>query len=262
MDAILVTIISCLVGAVFFTIISYVVKYLQETQTQFNMLFLYTSLVSMVLTTLLSPVFLLPGILPFAVSGATGYAFLIVAGFCMGVTANWLINMPVSYLLKQLSTAKVTSLSAVSNSKKYLVYAVAFIGLIALLGGTSVFAIAQYNASVHTTGTIKGIGVKVFNSSALTVELTSLDWGIREPGSSVGVDIWVKNTGNSPVTLAIYTSDWVPATAQDYMTLTWDYADQTLPVDGFIRARLTLEVSQSISGITNFAFQINIIATG
>lgn len=260
MDSIILAIILFVVGSVSYTAISYVTKYLKTPETKFNMLYVLTALLSMFLVILLAPMFLLPGILPFAVSGATGTGFIIFASFSMGLTANFFVNMPLSYLLKKLSEANVSSLTSVKPSIKHVLYVVAIVCLIGLISGASVYAVVQYQASIHTTGTIKTVGVKIYSDSALSNELVTINWGLREPGSEVPVEIWIQNTGNSPVTLSFYTSNWNPAAANDYMSLSWDYAGETINPDAARKVTLTLSVSSQISGITNFAFDITVVA--
>ena len=261
MDSLTLSVMLFIIGAVTYTVISYIAKYLKNPETKFNMLYLMTALLSMFLVIMLAPTFLLPGILPFAVSGATGTGYIIVASFSMGLTGNFFLNLPLTYLLKKLSEANVTSLTSIKPSWKYLLYALATIALIGLVFGASVYAVVQYQASIHTTGTIKTVGVKIYSDAALSNELVKIDWGLRPPGSEVSVEMWVQNTGNSPVTLTFYTSNWNPATAGDYMTLSWDYAGQTINPSAAQKITLTLSVSAEISGITNFSFDITVVAS-
>lgn len=265
MDAIILAIISFVVGAVTYTGISYVSKYLKDPTVQFNNLYLLTALLSMFLVILLAPTFLLPGILPFAVSGFTGFAFIIAAGFCIGFVANFLINMPLTFLLKKLAELQpegtVGGLTNLDANKKRILIIAAVIGLIALIGTTSVYAVVQYNASIHAKGSIAGIGIKIFSDAGLSNEVTEIDWGLREPGSSKTYTVYIENTKNTPATLSMYTSNWDPAVANDYMTLTWDYDDSVLQPQGVITVTFTLTVDAEVSGITNFDFQITVTAT-
>jgi len=260
MDSIVWSIILFVVGAVTYTTISYAAKYLKNPKTEFNMLYIFTALLSMFLVILLAPTFLIPGILPFAVSGASGMGYIIIASFSMGLTGNFFVNLPLSFLLKKLAEANILSLTSVKPSVKYVLYLVATICLIGLISGASVYAVVQYEASIHTTGTITTIGVRVYSDSALSNELVTINWGLREPGSQISVEMWIQNTGNRPVTLSFYTSNWNPAAANDYMSLSWDYAGETINPDAARKVTLTLSVSSQISGITNFAFDITVVA--
>jgi hypothetical protein len=83
-----------------------------------------------------------------------------------------------------------------------------------------------------------------------------------DPGSNKTVTVYVRNEGNSAATLSRATQNWNPSTASSYMTLTWNYAGQTLSVNQVLQIRLTLAVSSAVSGITSFSFDIVITATG
>jgi hypothetical protein len=63
-------------------------------------------------------------------------------------------------------------------------------------------------------------------------------------------------------TLSKVAQNWNPSSASSYMTLNWNYAGQTLSVNQALQVRLTLVVSSTVSGITNFSFDIIITATG
>jgi hypothetical protein len=71
----------------------------------------------------------------------------------------------------------------------------------------------------------------------------------------------VKNEGNVPVTLSVQASNWNPASAQTFLTLTWNRNGYVLAVGASVQAVLYLTVSSSISGITTFSFDITITAT-
>jgi len=58
------------------------------------------------------------------------------------------------------------------------------------------------------------------------------------------------------------TSNWSPSNASSFMALSWDYGGQTLNVDEVIQVKLTLSVSASIEGITDFSFDIVIVGSG
>jgi len=135
----------------------------------------------------------------------------------------------------------------------------------------SVLAIGIYGialSSVHvintipSAGTVKGIGVGIYWNSECTNRTSSIYWGLLEPGSNKTVTVYVRNEGNSDVTLSKVTQNWSPLTASDYITLDWNYAGQTLSVNQVLQTKLTLVVSSSISGMTSFSFDTIITATG
>jgi len=116
--------------------------------------------------------------------------------------------------------------------------------------------------TIPSAGTVKGIGVGIYWNSECTNRTSSIYWGLLEPGSNKTVTVYVRNEGNSDVTLSKVTQNWSPLTASDYITLDWNYAGQTLSVNQVLQTKLTLVVSSSISGITSFSFNTIITATG
>jgi len=115
--------------------------------------------------------------------------------------------------------------------------------------------------TIPSSGTVTTVNVGVYTNPTCTTNCTSISWGTISPGSTATYTVYVKNSGNAPVTLNMTTSDWSPSNANQYITLTWNRANYTLAAGASISATLTLTVSSSISSsITNFSF--NIVITG
>ena len=127
----------------------------------------------------------------------------------------------------------------------------ALIGLIVTTTG-----LLSVNQTVSSSGTVTAIDVGVYSDSACTTELTSINWGIISPGNSVSRTIYLKNTGNAQITLFMTKTNWNPVNADGPITLTWNRENATLNVDQVTSAILTLSLSESISGITNFSVEI------
>ena len=111
-------------------------------------------------------------------------------------------------------------------------------------------------------GAVKAVGVGVFWDVNCTNVVTEIDWGLVEPGSHVNATIYLKNEGNAPITLSLDTENWNPSNASDYITLSWDYASQTMNPGTIMRVNLILAVSSNVTGITNFTFDIVITGFG
>ena len=112
---------------------------------------------------------------------------------------------------------------------------------------------------ISNVGNIKAVGAGVYSDSSCTIPISSIDWGFLEPGSSKQFTIYVKNEGNVPIKLSMEVNNWNPQSASNYMTLTWDCQNHVLNPSDFAPAVLTLSVSQDISGVTSFSFDIIII---
>ena len=121
---------------------------------------------------------------------------------------------------------------------------------------------ALRNRTISNAGSVKTIGVGVYWDQALTNPVASINWGTLEPGLNVNRTVYIRNEGNTAATLNMTTSNWNPSNASSYMTLSWDYAGQTLSVNEVRQVKLTLFVSASITGITDFSFDITIAANG
>jgi hypothetical protein len=121
--------------------------------------------------------------------------------------------------------------------------------------------------TVHNTGGISPIstvGLAIYSDSGYSQILSSISWGTITEGNSATYTIYVKNTGNTVVTLSMATSNPNPTTAfsSGDLTLSWNYAGTTLSPNGQISITLTLSTSSaSANDFTTFSFDITITAT-
>lgn len=123
-------------------------------------------------------------------------------------------------------------------------------------------SLTQASRVVPNVGSVKGIGVGIYWDSACTNRTSSVSWGFLDPGSNKTVTVYVRNEGNVIVTLSKVEQNWNPSTASSYVTLRWNYLGQTLSVNQVFQAKLTLVVSSTVSGITNFGFDLTVTAAG
>ena len=123
------------------------------------------------------------------------------------------------------------------------------------------FPAVQTTKTVSSSGSIQTIGVGIYSNAQCTSPVTSIPWGTIEPGTSQDYVCYIKNEGNAPSTLSMYTSNWSPSGASEYISLSWNYAGQTLDPEESIQVTFTLTVSESITGITTFSFDITIVGT-
>jgi hypothetical protein len=116
---------------------------------------------------------------------------------------------------------------------------------------------------VPSSGAISAVNVGVYTNSGCTTNCTSITWGTISPGSSATYTVYVKNTGNVPLTLSMTTSGWNPSSADGPITFSWNREGTALNAGQSTSATLTLTVSSSISSsITSFSFNIVITGTG
>jgi len=120
----------------------------------------------------------------------------------------------------------------------------------------------QQNTTISNEGEVKGIGVGIYWNQSCTTEVSSINWGIIEPGSGKNVTVYIRNEGNSAVSLTMNVSNWNPSNASDYIDLSWNYQGQIINVNDVLEVVFTLVVSTEIQGITSFSFDIVVIGSG
>jgi hypothetical protein len=118
------------------------------------------------------------------------------------------------------------------------------------------------SGTVAYAGSIGGVGVGIYWDQACTNRTLSLHWGLINPVSNNTLTVNIRNEGNSPASLWLKTSNWTPSAASDYMTLNWNYSGIPLSADEVIPMELTLSISPTVSGITDFSFDTVITTTG
>jgi len=125
-----------------------------------------------------------------------------------------------------------------------------------------VMSAMQANRAISNAGAVKAIGVGVYWNSDGTNIVNAINWGTLEPGSSTNRTCYIKNEGNSASDLSMYTENWNPSNAADYISLSWDYGGQLVNPDELITVIFTLSISDSVEGITSFSFDIVIVGSG
>jgi len=118
---------------------------------------------------------------------------------------------------------------------------------------TNALSLIQSSAPVTHSGTIETLNVSVFQDSACTQTLSTLNWGTLRPGTSANRTIYVKNTGNAAVTLNMTVTSWNPSAAASYITLTWNRQGTILSQGNSLSALLVLSISANVNGFTSFA---------
>jgi len=167
-------------------------------------------------------------------------------------------------VLKNLTDA----LRLCTKRGRLLKLALAIIAVIFLSGIISGFIIVnvrsiyQTSSTISSVGTFKAIGVGVYWDNSLTNRVTEINWGLLEPGDKKSFTIYISNEGNAPLTLSMSTSNWNPSSAVNYLTLTWSNTGQTINAGVTAQLTLTLTVSENVSGINSFNFDIIAVGSG
>jgi len=117
----------------------------------------------------------------------------------------------------------------------------------------------SHKISNHVT--LKAIGIDVFQDPQCTVDLTTLDWGLVDPGQTYYRTAFCKNTKNVPVTMVLSAQDFSPSTAEQYIKYAWNYSGQTLSSGQVIPVQFSLTIAANITGIETFSFTAVVTAT-
>ncbi|MFA5365888.1 MAG: hypothetical protein WC325_11965 [Candidatus Bathyarchaeia archaeon] len=151
------------------------------------------------------------------------------------------------FFLKQIST--------------HVFLAIIVVVMVLSLSTLGLLTITQ-NITSSGTITTATANLGVFWDSNCAIPLSAISWGAVSPGSSVSQTIYIKNTGDIPLTLSMSTSSWNPATAGNSVAITWNREGTVLAAGQIISAELTLAVASGISGVTTFSVNILISGTG
>ena len=128
--------------------------------------------------------------------------------------------------------------------------------------GASTLAVITVNQNLDASGTVTtSPNISVYSNSACTNTLTAISWGSITAGGSTTQTIYIKNTGTGTLTLELSITNWSPAQANTYITVSWDKQGTQLSSGQSTPAAITITASSSITGITNFSNTISISGT-
>ena len=139
-----------------------------------------------------------------------------------------------------------------------LVSAACLVGMV--VGSAVTLAVLNVQRAIPTVGSVVAVNVGVYSDSACTLNLTSINWGLVYPGDSASRTIYVKNGGNIPLTLSMDAAGWNPVAAAGQIAISWDRETFALGPGQSTSASLTLGISPSVSGITDFS--VNVVISG
>ena len=140
-------------------------------------------------------------------------------------------------------------------------FLVSFISLI-LIGvlGIAGIIFLSTDTRIHNHAFVKIIGIDVFEDSGLTKPLTSIEWGMLDPGENKTFDAFLFNPGNVPINLFMTTENWNPINCTSYISFSWDREGFVLQPEESVITTFLIEVDESVfgSGIKEFTFDITI----
>ena len=139
-----------------------------------------------------------------------------------------------------------------------IVLAACLVGM--ALGSALTFAILTSQRAIPSTGVVLAVNVGVYSDDGCLANLTYIDLGSVYPGDSVSRIVYVKNIGNTPITLTMATSGWNPQIAEGQLAVSWNRELASLNPAESVSAILTLAVSSSVHDVASFS--VNVVITG
>lgn len=109
---------------------------------------------------------------------------------------------------------------------------------------------------IPTPPPIDIVDVLFYSDPAATIEVTTVDWGVMNPGSIRPIILYLKNTGNIAETVTLSAGNYKPPELQGIMTLSWDSEGIRIEPGQVMKTNITLEVSGSVTGISTFSLSL------
>jgi len=135
-------------------------------------------------------------------------------------------------------------------------------GVVTIIAVAAIAALIYFQYPISSHGSVRSVGCQIYGNAEQTAIISAIEWGSLTPGDYSNVAIWVKNNGTTPITLALAAHDFVPTAAQQYLTLSWNYGNQTIAPNTTLPIELRLTASPQINGFTDFSIGITITASG
>ena len=146
-----------------------------------------------------------------------------------------------------------------TTRRKKLVTRIFLIALIGCSIPISVLAAHQTrskpsnNGGERGKGKSKAIGIRIYPGNEWKTQLSSIDWGTLEPGSSKNFTCYIRNEDKkTALTPSMYPSNWNPSNASDHIILSWNFNGQPINPREAVQITFTLTISHNFTGTFNF----------
>lgn len=127
-------------------------------------------------------------------------------------------------------------------------------GTVLLVGSVLALLIVQWD--LQGSGSVESVGLGVYWDPECTDSTSSLDFGLLTSGASKNFTLYLRNEGNSVLTLNMTSENWDPPGAVDSISLTWNLEGQQIGLEEVTEFVITLSVSDGIQGIDSFSMDI------
>ena len=91
--------------------------------------------------------------------------------------------------------------------------------------------------------------------------MTTINWGVLEAGETSHIPIFVKNIGETKITLGLFTENWSSQQASENMHLSWDYDGIIIQPNQIVNGSLTLQIDQNCPELSQYGFDIIIVGS-
>ena len=127
--------------------------------------------------------------------------------------------------------------------------------------GVTFGLLSESKVNFPNTGVLTTSNLGVYTTSGCTANLTSIAWGQVRAGSSYTKTAYVRNNGNTDLTLSMTTLNWSPSALSSILQVTWNYGGAKLTPGQVLAVTWTLTIPSGVSGYTNFSFDLSVTGT-
>lgn len=127
----------------------------------------------------------------------------------------------------------------------------------------AVISAAQYFATykIPTNGYINTVGCNIYWNVNMTENCTNIDWNEISPDENKTVVVFIHNFGNHDGILSFNLTNWNPENASQFLSVTSNLTDFTIPARAILPFDITLHVAANTTGIEEFSFTITVTNT-
>ena len=134
--------------------------------------------------------------------------------------------------------------------------------ILLLLNVVFVAGVLYYRWQTQGEGSIGKVKVECYWDEANTLIVSSIGWGMLEPGETKTMSFYVRSLSNVATTLFMRTENWQPVGVDTYISVSWDSEGASLNGGAQRLVALTITVFPNIVDVDTFSFTTVIEAQG
>lgn len=145
------------------------------------------------------------------------------------------------------------------NKNRMLTLSATALAVVLLVAGA--YGVVSTTLMMPSTGGVTTL--QMFSDPNLTNITTILSWpNNTAPNNNYTLVEYIRNNGGQPVNLTMTTTNWNPANATDYLSVTWDQQNYTLLSQASIKCTFTLTIYANATGTFLGMFSYETVITG